>query len=1050
MRFTRFGIEQPVVVHLALILVVALGLYSYFALPRALNPDVSFETVLVITVWPGASAEEVESQITNELEEEIENVSNVRRVRGVSTQGRSVVVVEFEPDTVELVQGEQDVQSRVNRVRNLPEEAEDPIVMRLDTSSDPAFIIALGSTSDFDRLQTLAEELKDQISRVDGVGEVTIEGERDRQFWVEVNRVAMEAQDLSLSEVIAAIRAQNRDVPGGEIDTGEREYLVRTLGEADTVEDLEGIILRSSEGGGQIHIDDVAEVSDTFEEATDHAFLNGEPCLQITVTRMKGASLITLYNRVIPVVEAFENQRGHECDVTFFIDTSQQIRNSMWVLQSSAGLGLILVALILGLFIGWRNMVFALVGIPFAFLATFILIHLAGFTLNGVSLFALILVIGIIVDDAIVVLENVQRHMEDNMSPREAAEVGTAEVTLPVTASVSTTMAAFAPLILVPGIMGQFIREIPLVVIFALAASLFEVFFMMPSHIARHGAVPKRKRHHHPVLSRLYAIYHAILAFCLRRRWLMLILLLAILASIPALLPPVVMFPESDEFNFFTIRFELPIGQQLEATEEKLEEIRAICETLPEDEFIGTLGTSGFTETEYQRVYGSHLGMMRVLLTDASDRNRSTAEIMNEIRPQIAQVEGIQSFTLEQLQGGPPTGSDIEIRLMGESLEVLDALAEEVKDLLREASATFSVPNAVTDITDDFTVGKEELRVRIDEARRSLIGVPADEIFTTISAAFDGLTAAEITVEDEEVEIVVRFPEEQRTDPEDLLNLPLRTTSGGQTRLRELIDWEIERGYDTIRHFDGDRVVTISAEMGSSNVVASQVYDIIEPQLANLLASDAGYTYTVGGAEEENREAIGNTIMALLLGIALIYMILAAQFQSFIQPFIIMMTIPFAAVGVMVGLRISHEFFTFPTMIGIVALAGIVVNDSLVLIDFINRRRKHHHSRLRAVIEAGKIRMRPILMTSVTTIGGLVPMILGLTGNPGLFKPMAVAICWGLGFATMIVLLIIPLIYLTVDDIGHFFRRGFHMRAAEHVAARDERSDRASDIDIDT
>ncbi|MBN1477022.1 efflux RND transporter permease subunit [Candidatus Sumerlaeota bacterium] len=1048
MRLTRFGIRQPVIVQLVLILAVLLGVNAYISLPRALDPDVSFEAVLVYTIWPGASAEEVETQITNEIEDELEGLSNLRRITSTSTQGRSVILVEFEPDTVDLIQAEQEVQSRVNRVGNLPAEVpEEPFVERLDTSSFPAFIIAVGSTGSFDRLRVLAEELQDLIERIPGVGEATIEGYRDRELWVEVDPVALEAHGLTLSGVVNALRSQNRNVPGGEIDTGTREYIVRTLGEAEGAEDLEEIILARSEGGGFVRVGDIAEVVDTFEEATDRVFLNGEPCLQITVSRMKDSNLITLFEQIVPVLERFRAQRGHECEVTLFIDTSSQIRNSIYVLESSAMIGLLLVAAILFLFIGWRNAIFALIGIPFAFLVTFVLIQFAGLTLNGVSLFALILVIGIIVDDAIVVLENVQRHMEDGVPPAEAALQGASEVALPVTASVSTTMAAFAPLLLVPGIMGQFIREIPLVVIFALAASLFEVFFMMPCHIARHGSVPRRRRHHHPILSVLYTIYHWLLALCLRWRWLTLLLLGGLLATIPVLIPPVEMFPESDDFNFFTIRFELPNGEPLEATEEVLERIREICETaLPPEELVGTLAVSGLNDVQYERVFGSHLGQMQVLLTMPGDRERSTPEIMNALRPLLARIEGIQRVAFEQRQGGPPTGAEIEIRLLGESLVLLDDLADQIKDLLREASVHFGSATAVTDVSDNLTLGKEELRVRVDESRRSLYGVPTDEIFTSISAAFDGITAAEITIEDEDVEIVVRHPEARRADPEDLLSLTLGTQLGGRTRLREVVDLDIDQGFETIRHRDGTRAVSISADVDNAVVAPSEVYAWIEPRITDLLAEHPGYTYHVGGEEEENRQSILDTVKALMLGLALIYMILAAQFQSFVQPFIIMATIPFAAIGVMVGLRISGDYFTFPTMIGIVALTGIVVNDSLVLIDFINRGRRRHRSRLRAVIAAGKIRMRPILMTSVTTIGGLMPMVLGITGNPGIFKPMAVAICWGLAFATVIVLLIIPVIYLTVDDIGHVLRRLLHLRAAEHLAGRDEEIDRKPDL----
>jgi multidrug efflux pump subunit AcrB len=1038
MWLTRFGIRQPVLVHLSLALIVVLGISSYITLPRSLNPEVSFETVLVYTLWPGASALEVESQITNEIEEELEGLSNVKRISSHSSEARSAIVIEFVPDAVELIQAEQDVQSRVNRVDNLPEEAEEPEVLRFDTASEPVFRIALGSTGSFERLRSLADELAQQIEQIDGISEVDVHGDRDPEMWVEVDRVALEGLGMTLPDVIAAVRERNRNVPGGEIESAEREYLVRTLGEATRPEDIGEIVLRRSEGGGLVRVRDVAAVSATYEEPEENAFLNGEPCLMLNVTRRKDTNTIELYEQMMPVLERFRAQRGHECEATLFLDTSHEIRNRIHVLEGSAGLGLLLVAFILTLFLGWRNSIFALIGLPVAFLATFVLISAAGFGMDGVSLFALVLVIGILVDDAIVVLENVHRHMEDGRPHHEAALEGAREVALPVTASVSTTMAAFAPLLLVPGIMGQFIEEIPLVVIFALAASLFEVFFMMPCHIARHGRVPERRRHHHPVLSLLYRIYHALLAWCLRWRWLTLLMLAGILGLMPFIVPPVEMFPESDAFPRFTVNFELARGETLDATETVMEKVRAVIETLPEEELVSTLGVSGATESNYQMFFGSHYGMLFVLLTNPEDRSRSAKEIMDDLRPDLAQIEGLQRLDLKRIQEGPPRGEDIEIRLLGENLERLDLLAEGVKDIIREAGAEFGPVSPVTDISDDFAFGKEELIVRLDEARRTLFGVPTEDIFTSVAAAIDGVTAAEITIEDEEVDIIVRHPPEQRADPEDLLGLSLRTTGGGRVELREVADITYAPGYETVRHHDGDRVVTVTAEVDSAAAAPSEIYEKIEPRISALLTEHPGHTYLVGGAEEENRESIASVIQALALGLMLIYFILAAQFQSFIQPFVIMTTIPFAAFGVMLGLIINNENFTFPTMIGIVALTGIVVNDSLVLIDFINRGRRRHHNRLRAVIEAGRVRMRPILMTSVTTIGGLMPMVFGIVGNPGLFKPMAVAVCWGLAFATLLVLLVIPVIYLTFDDVAHWVRRRLRLRAPEHLAARDE------------
>ncbi|NUP89194.1 MAG: efflux RND transporter permease subunit [Candidatus Sumerlaeia bacterium] len=1028
MWLTRLAIRQPVFVYLLLLVILLVGAQSYVALPRSLDPDVDFDAVMITTIWPGASPDEVETQITREIEDELAGLADVKRMTSTSAQGRSVIIVEFEPDTVDLFRAEQDIQARVNRADRIPAEAEEPFVMRLDVASFPVFQIAVGSTGSFERLRTLAEELGDRLEQIPGVSSVDLQGDRKPQIWVEADPTALEAHGLTLSDVIRTVQERNRNVPGGEIDTGANEYLVRAVGEAATAGDIERLILARSEGGGTVRIGDVATVTQTFEEADVRNFLDGQPCLLLDVKRTKGSNILDLFDLMRPILADFQRSRGHEAQASLLFDTSVDVRSSLSTLQQNFALGAMLVFLALASFLGWRNAIFPFIGMPVSFLITFILIRLFGYGLDGVSLFALILMVGIIVDDAIVVLENIHRHMEDGLPPHRAAVIGTREVVMPVVAATLTTMAAFAPLLLVPGIMGAFIKSIPLIVIWALSASLFECFFMLPSHIAHFGEIPERKRHHHPVLSRLLRVYRFALRGALRRRGLTLLLLAGLLIAMPSITPPMEFFPETDTFPRFDIKLNMHRGTTQEQTEAALEEVRQIVNTLPPEELVSVLTVSGQLLESYTLDFGANRGMASVIITRSGERDRTTQEIIDSLRPRLEQIRGVERLRIERLTEGPPTGADIEIRLRGDDIAVLNALAEEIKDRLRDVTVDGERP--VSDVDDDSVLGKEEIRVRIDEERRALFGVSDDEIFTSIRAAIDGVEAAEITQGDEATEIVVRHPEDRRRRLEDLSDLSLRTQTGDRVRLREVAAIEIVPGVDQIRHFDRQRVVAVRGTVDAAITTPSVVYAAIEPQVQALLAAHPGYTYVVGGAEEENRKTVSDTVNALTLGIILIYIIIAAQFQSFIQPFIIMVTVPFAAVGVMLGLRVSDNFLTFPALIGIVALTGIVVNDAIVFIDFINRGRARHGSRLRAVMAAGRLRMRPILLTTVTTIGGLFPMALGLAGNAAVWQPMAVAICWGLAFSTVLTLIVIPVVYLTIDDIAAWLRRRFGLRVS--------------------
>ncbi len=1023
MKLPELGVDNPVFVKIILLLIFVLGIRSFLTLPRYMDPDVNMNFVSVLTFHPGLAPDDMETLVTSKLEEELEELDDIDRMMSRTRESVSSIQIEFDQTVDDMDIKVTKVHNAVNQVDDLPDDTETPRVIEITTAFWPICEIAVSAGLPYGELKEIAELLSDRIEDIEGVGEAHIFGNRPREIWIEVDKQKMEAYGLSLQEINDAVRLRNQNVPGGNLDLGKQSFNLRVIGEYEEPKALGEIVLRSRPDGGTVFLRDIATINDTHAEAVVSVEEGSKPCLLLQVRRKKNSDTVRILEEIKVFLPQFKQEIGSEIRFTIFNDTSVEIRERISDLQTNALLGLILVFIILAYALGGRNAIFAGFGIPVSFFFAFILMDWFDLSLNGVSLFAMILVLGIVVDDAIIVLENIRRHMEMGKSPRAAAVDGVMEVTLPITSATFTTIAAFAPLMLVTGIMGKFIQEIPLIVIFTLAASILEAFFMMPSHVSEFGRLSISKKQNHKkwdIFDWLRPKLSQSLFYILRHRYIVVPTLLLILATGSFwtwYVIQVEMFPSSDVFPRFDVKVWLAEGTRLEETEEKMREItEELLEIIPQEVLKTTVNIAGMVEVEYQPEYAPHVGTIEVLLYDDYAEYVSIPNLMERVRKQMPTVPGLRSYQLDRKKEGPPTGAPIYLEVRGEEWDNLEAVAERLKEYL------FTV-KGVYDIRDDYSRDRRELWIELDEPKAKMLGISHAMLADTIHTAIQGKEISQFHEAEEEIDIFVKVQEQYRSKIDDVRNLKVKTINREYVTVDDVADIQIKPGFYAIRHTDAKRTIIVSAQIDNTITTSQTANDQIRKNIPRFTTGYPETKIAFGGEYKRNQETFDSIFMSFILSIFLIYLILGTQFKSFMQPLVIMTVVPFASVGVFGGLLLTGNRFTFPAMIGIVALAGIVVNDSLVLVEFINRHRRRNHNIFSSIVRACKLRLRPIVLTSVTTIGGLIPMALGIGGKSPLWSPLANAIIFGLTTSTFLTLFIVPLVYVIAEDVKRVFAK---------------------------
>ncbi|MEE9138441.1 MAG: efflux RND transporter permease subunit, partial [candidate division NC10 bacterium] len=778
-RLIEFSVRNPVTVNLLTLFVLGAGIATYFRMHRELFPEFSRQAVQITTQFTGASPEEVENLITANIEEEMTDLDELDEMLSISQEGRSEILLKFQPET-DMNRALNDVRAALDDVTDLPEEADDPQVREVK-STFPVITVSLAADIDEATLRDMAKDLRDELRRLPGVATVRILGIREQQIWVEVDPARLEQYGMSLDDVRAAIAAHNRNVPGGTLKTPRGEILVRTLGEAAGAEEVERIILRSVATGTPLTVADLAIVHETFEEPTTIGRWGGRAAINLVVIKERTGDAIDIAASVRALVEEVRDRLPETVTIGVYNDFSVFIRNRLNTLRLSGAIGLTIVLITLWVFMRARIAFLTGLGIPFAMLGGIVLMSLYGISLNMISLFSLILVLGLLVDDAIVVTENVYRYVEQGMDPRQAAMQGTAEVAWPVVATVTTTIAAFLPLLLIPGTMGVFLAPIPVVVTFALLASLLQALVVLPSHLsdAITPAYAQRvRRREVGWLTRARSVYGTLLAMAVKWRYVTAVLLLCftiLLGTTAWYRIPFVLFREFESSQFM-INLETSSAAKIEDTLEVAKRAEQVVLNLPPEELRSVATNVGITFLDVHRAeWGPNLGQLLVELEE--DRRRTVDAVIADLRGGMADIPGITKIQFLKTQAGPG-GPAIEARIVGAEIPVLRRLADEVKGFLR------GIPG-VRDVRDDFTEGKEELQITLLPEARAL-GLNLGQIARQVQQAFLGVEASTIQRRDEDVPIVVRFPQAARRSLETVAGMKITLPSGEKVFLRDV------------------------------------------------------------------------------------------------------------------------------------------------------------------------------------------------------------------------------------------------------------------------
>ena len=1018
----NFSVKHSLFVNLLSVFLVIAGLFSMFYLRREAFPEVSFDRATVSTIYRGATPEEVERLVTTPLEKELKEVDNIDEMSSISNEGLSTIAMKINPDVKDKRKVINDIQKAVDRVTELPEDSEEPLVTEITSKEIPVIIVSLSGNLPEFQLQKYAEDLEDEFIDIDGVASVKRRGFRDREFWVQPDLNKMKEYYVSFDEIVDSLKRRNIGLPAGKIETKDKVFNVKTTGEFYTKEEIENVVIRSNTEGNLLKIKDVADVLDTFQEESVINKTEETRAISLVVVKREKGDAIKIVRDVKKTIESFRNRDPGELKIKTFYDLSFYIKRRLNVLRSNGMFAIIFVVAMLFLFLHPRPALFTALGIPIAMLTTFWVMDLLGMSINLISMFGLIVVLGMLVDDGIIISENVYRYVEGGMLPRDAAIKGASEVIAPVFATVLTTIAAFSPLIFMTGLIGKFIKQIPLVVCIALGASLIEAFIILPSHLAdftrpiAHN--PDRGRGKALWLEKIIKRYEILLHSALKNRYkvclgIFLLFIMAILVAKSFM--PFILF-SARGIEQFMIRAETEVGTPLDKMDKLMLPVEDLVASMPK-EYVDTYETQvGILEEERGHDpdvrRGSNLAQVNVYLTPSQARKKTAQQIVDEYRPKLKEIKGFQKLYFREFKEGPPVGKPIYLRIRGEDYNVINKIASQVKDYLNSLAGAL-------DITDSYDLGDKEYHVVVNQEAASSAYLSVGQIASSVRNAFEGTVATSIkpTKAEEEIDVRVRLPERQRDEPDVFDNIVIANKFGNLILLKTVASIKETQGLRSVRHLDGKRFVSVSAEVDNKKITSAGANWLLENKFKNISIDNPGYTIRYGGEAKETRESMQSLFSAFLLAFLLIFVILATQFNSLVQPFVVMLTIPFGLIGVIFALLIHREPISFFAILGVVGLTGIVVNNSIVLMDFINKLRAQGVSTRDSIMQAGKLRFRPVILTTLTTVAGISTVAYGIGGRDPFLQPMALTITWGLIFATGLTLIIIPCIYAIVDDL---------------------------------
>jgi len=1076
------AINKSTTVIVLAFIIIAFGVYCYNVLPRESDPDITIPYVFVSTDYRGVSPTDVETAITIEIEKKLKGIDGVKKIQSVSSEGHSSINIEFVTG-VDIDKALQDVKDKVDEAKGeLPSDLEDdPLVFEVNFSEMPIVVFSLSGTCGLSCLKDIADELKDDIETIPGVLEVDITGGLEREIRVEVLPEKLAYYDIPITSFQQVLYSENQNTSGGAIRMGDGRFQLRVPGEFHTPDEIFNLVMGTHDGQ-PVYLKDLANVVDDFKEETSRSRLDTRSAVNISVKKRSGENIISITDKIDALIRDRQPSWPKNTELTKVMDKAKDIRMMVADLENNILSGLILVVVVLFFILGLRNAFIVSLAIPFSMLLSFMVLYVMGITLNMVVLFSLTLALGMLVDNAIVIIENIYRFMEQGVGRIEAAKRATSEVAYPVIGSTLTTLAAFSPMLFWPGIMGEFMRYLPLTLIVTLSSSLFVALVINPAiasllmktksfskdshrlvdaeHVARAGESPIE------IKGKILKTYASILNYSLGRpllivgfSFLFLILLFQTWMLVVGIEKPVEFFPDIQPKSMY-VNVDVPEGADIDFIDRIMRRIEMAIAGVKEDSIFSAesddlnfynhaLAQKKHTNANGEIIYGpsdlenvkdiyvravtatggssmfdsnspNHVG---VQFLDLEERRSPSSETVDEIRKRVEHIPGGR-ITVAVQEEGPPTGAPINIEISGDSFQVLGELAKQVRALLS------TIPH-VKDIRDDFVEGTPAVKVKVDRQKAALFGLSTDTIGFALKTAYNGLDVSSYREGNEDYDITVQLSVADRKMTDVLKELFIPTPSGFKVPLSTISKIEYSGSIGDIVRVNNQRVVTVKANVEESKMPGPVARGLAEKYLEQLHLPP-GYNIKFTGENEMQQESEEFLGKAFIVACFLIFLILVSQFNSIGQPFIIMTSVILSLGGAFLGLALfSQPFGIIMTGVGVISLAGVVVNNAIVLLDYINKLRERGFGIRDAVVSAGATRLRPVLLTAVTTVLGLVPMVTGVSFDFRNFaiswasessqwwQSMAVVVIFGLMVATFLTLIVVPTLYYLFYRIIH-------------------------------
>jgi multidrug efflux pump len=1046
---TKMALKNPVAVIVLAIIICIAGVASFIGLRREAFPEIKIPYIFITTLYPGANPPEVENLITQKIEDKLDGLDGVKQMTSSSNESYSNIFLEFDP-SVKIEDALRRVKDKVDQAKgDLPADAEDPITQELNFSTIPIINIALYADYDMERLESLAENLKDRMGKISGVLESKVLGKREKEIAIDVDPALLRQYDLTLHDIAQAISTQHTNIPGGTMKAAGFRFSLKVTGELATPEQFNDVVVRSKRGK-MVRVRDVAQVAFTYtRDRQSISRTNGKPSLTITVAKRTGEDIIRIADESKKIIAEEQGRWPAGTHYEIIYDTSNFVKNLVNELQNHLMMGVILVLLVLSFFLGRRNSIFISTAIPFSMCMGFVVLNYMGITLNMVVLFSLVMALGMLVDDGIVVVENIYRHLGMGKNRFQAALDGTKEVMVPVFTATLTTVAAFAPVLWMPGIMGEILKYLPITVGITLSGSLFVAFVFNPVFaslsMTNKEAQKLEGKGKKGGFDRFKDFYRRILRFMLGRHWL--VAALSALFVISGIIaygkfgPGVVFFPNIEP-EVASVQIEGPLSQDIAITDEMLRKPETVVLTMPESiasiKTIGTIVGSGKSSRISGGSAESNKGYLDIVFKDYDERRVSSYMTMAWMEDSLPKLTPGWKLQVIKQQSGPPTGKPVELEVSGGDYKQLSWMADSIKKILR------TIPG-LTNASHDYDPARPEIRINVDREQAKRLGFSTLDVASAVRGAIYGNEAGKFRVDKDEYKIMVRLAPEIREN-QNGLNEIVVSKDGKDAPLPSVAVFNQGANIASIKHVDGKRAILIGAELAPGQKDERKPKALAMAQIKKI-QPPAGYSISPGSGSRMQKESQDFLVKAFFIAMGLVFLIMVFQFNSLFQPLLILFGILLSVGGVFWGLFIINQYFAFINMVsggkaqipgvtfsilysgvGIIALAGVVAKNGIVLIDFMNRLRTSGRSLQDAVIEGGATRLRPVLLTAITAMIGLLPMATGVgidfmhlhvitrSESTMWWAPMAWPIFWGLLFNTLLVLVVTPTFYYAWEN----------------------------------